>query len=142
MDALGARLAAACPGACVIHVQGPLGAGKTTLVRGFLRGLGHTGRVPSPSFSLVEPYRVDGRDVIHADLYRLADPRELEFLGLEDLLSESAVLLVEWPERGGERLPAPDLTLHLSHAGGARDVGFQPATEAGRALCEHLIPVS
>lgn len=115
--ALGAAIAGALadrPGA-VIYLEGPLGAGKTTLVRGLLRTLGVEGTIRSPTYTLLEPYEPAGRSVVHLDLYRLADPRELESLGLRDYPRERCWWLVEWPERGGSRLPEPDLRLRLAH---------------------------
>lgn len=123
--AVGARLAAAVrsvrpEGGGVIHLRGDLGAGKTTLVRGVLRGLGHRGPVRSPTYTLVEPYDAVDPPVRHLDLYRLGDPEELEYLGLRDLLGERALLLIEWPERGAGALPAADLEVAIAHAGGGR----------------------
>ena len=99
-----------------IHLHGDLGAGKTTLVRGFLRGLGLQGAVRSPTYTLIESYQAGPVTVHHLDLYRLADPEELEYLGLRDLLGEPALLFIEWPERAGDWLPPPDLEIHLGHA--------------------------
>lgn len=112
--ALGAALARCCPVGSVIHLQGDLGAGKTTLARGFLRALGWTGPVRSPTYTLMEPYELAGASVVHLDLYRLGDAEELEFLGLGDLLAARATLLVEWPQRGADRLPAADLIVRLA----------------------------
>jgi tRNA threonylcarbamoyladenosine biosynthesis protein TsaE len=106
----------------VIYLEGPLGAGKTTLVRGLLRALGVTGTIRSPTYTLLEPYEPGGRSVVHLDLYRLADPRELESLGLRDYPRERCWWLVEWPERGGARLPEPDLRLRLAHDPAGRRV--------------------
>lgn len=102
----------------MVHLRGPLGAGKTTFVRQLLRALGHQGPVKSPSYGLVEPYRIEGRDLYHLDLYRLTDPEELEFLGIRDLAGDAAVLLIEWPEKGVGCIPEADLaiTLHLQGA--------------------------
>ena len=114
--ALGGKLAAALrsrPG-LVIHLEGPLGAGKTTLVRGLLRELGVTGTIRSPTYTLLEPYEVSGKTLIHLDLYRIKDAGELEGLGLRDYAPEACWWLVEWPERGAPRLPPPDLHLRLS----------------------------
>jgi len=114
-----------------VGLTGDLGAGKTTLVGGLLAALGHVGPARSPTYSLIEPYRFAGRDVYHCDLYRLRDPEELEDLGLRDLLTGSSVLLVEWPERAGDRLREPDLHLHLEYAEAGRQVAVEARSEAG-----------
>lgn len=133
MEALGAQLAASItPG--IVYLQGELGAGKTTLVRGLLRGLGFRDRVRSPTYTLVEPYAFSTCQVYHLDLYRLASPDELEWLGLRDMLSERALLLVEWPEQGGGVLPAPDLRITIEYAGTGRSVTLTPATAGGQRL--------
>ena len=120
--ALARRLAPALRGGAVVHLRGELGAGKTTFARALLQALGVGERVKSPTYSLIESYRVDALDIHHLDLYRIADPQELEWLGLAELADPAALLLVEWPERGGTALPAPDLILHLHHAAAARDL--------------------
>lgn len=125
MLALGARLAEGLGGGRVVYLSGPLGAGKTTLVRGMLRGLGFAGRVKSPSYGLVESYALDGLAVHHLDLYRLADPGEIEFLGLEDLLADDALLLVEWPERGRGMLPPADTAIRIAMDGEGRRVQIE-----------------
>lgn len=139
----GGRLAAGLgplEGPVLIVLAGPLGAGKTTLVRGLLRGLGHAGRVRSPTFTLLEPYELSGKTVAHLDLYRLADPAELDFLGFSDLLVPGNVILVEWPERGGDRLGPPDLVLKLDYEGPGRSLEAVAGTPAGQALVEALLP--
>lgn len=127
MIELGRRLAATLAGGEVIELRGDLGAGKTTLVRGMLRGLGFRGRVKSPSYGLVESYRVGALEVHHLDLYRLADPDELEFLGVDELSGPDSVLLVEWPERGRGRLPPASRRITIDHDGSARRVGIDAA---------------
>lgn len=130
-ERLGARLADCSPASLIVYLKGDLGAGKTTFVRGFLRGLGYKGRVKSPTYSLIEPYRIGGKSICHLDLYRLADPEELEYLGVRDLLQEETVLLIEWPERGKGVLPAADVTLLISHREQGRGIEIQFSSAAG-----------
>lgn len=115
--ALGAALAIAMPAdvprALRIELRGELGAGKTTLVRGFLRACGIVGVVRSPSYALLEIYEFEGRRALHLDLYRLRDPTEVAGLGLRDYDEPGTVWLVEWPERAAGALPAPDLVIEL-----------------------------
>lgn len=132
-EALGESLARASAPGWVIYLEGDLGAGKTTLARGFLRALGHQGRVKSPTYSLMESYDTDDGRVLHLDLYRLADPDEAAWLGLADQAADSARLIVEWPERGSGWLPAPDLQVGLEHAGDGRRARLRAADD-GRAL--------
>ncbi|MDX1624954.1 MAG: tRNA (adenosine(37)-N6)-threonylcarbamoyltransferase complex ATPase subunit type 1 TsaE [Wenzhouxiangellaceae bacterium] len=127
MLALGARLGRELAGGQVVELAGDLGAGKTTLVRGMLRGLGFAGRVKSPSYGLVEPYEIDDLDVFHLDLYRLSDPEELAFLGLDDLAGPGSVLLVEWPERGRGMLPAATRRIRIDDAETGRRVRIEDA---------------
>lgn len=127
MEALGARLARALAPGAVVFLHGPLAAGKTTLVRGVLRALGHAGPVKSPTFTLVEPYELAGRRVYHFDLYRIADPEELEYVGLREYFDGEALCLVEWPERGAGLLPAPSLSVRIEAEGARRRVRLEPA---------------
>jgi tRNA threonylcarbamoyladenosine biosynthesis protein TsaE len=140
-ERLGCRIAeAVCrlPGHWLITLQGGLGAGKTTLVRGILKGLGHRGRVPSPTYTLIEPYSAAGRSVLHVDLYRLADPEELEYLGFRELFTGDAIVLVEWPERAGSDLPEPDLLIRLQIKGAGRIAVVRAISERARALLRDL----
>ena len=101
----------------VVDLRGELGAGKTTLVRGYLRALGYEGSVKSPTYTLVEPYEIDSFSIAHLDLYRVTDPVELEYIGLEDVLRDVSLTFIEWPERGEGFLPAPDLIIDLEIQG-------------------------
>lgn len=133
-EALGRHLATLIPDAGIaLALSGPLGAGKSSLARALLRGLGIDGAIPSPTYTLVEPYTAHGREVYHVDLYRIGDAEELDMLGLAEL-GEGAVLLVEWPERdAGHRLHF-DLTLALAHRDRSRGVKFLSHTPAGEKL--------
>lgn len=135
MAALGGRLASVLDSG-IVYLEGDLGAGKTTLARGILHGRGHTGRVRSPTYTLVEPYRLPDGMVYHLDLYRLADPEELEWLGLRDMLESQALLLIEWPQRGAGHLPAPDLVVRISSANGGRSVDLVSVSASGRHILD------
>lgn len=134
-ERLGARLAVALPGLRLVYVRGALGAGKTTLVRGLLRALGHTGAVKSPTFTLVEPYTCAGFMLYHFDLYRLDDAEELELLGVRDYFQGNDVCVVEWPERAAGVLPLPDLDVMIQlNNNRGRSVLLEAHTHAGEAL--------
>ncbi|MDH3839340.1 MAG: tRNA (adenosine(37)-N6)-threonylcarbamoyltransferase complex ATPase subunit type 1 TsaE [Chromatiales bacterium] len=122
----------------LIALSGPLGAGKTTLVRSFLRSLGHSGAVRSPTYTLVEVYEFTGFNVAHLDLYRLGDDSELEFLGYRDFSESGWVVLVEWPERAGRALGTPDLTVALDYSGTGRSVVIESGTDWGEAIIANL----
>ena len=130
-EALGARLAQTLPARAVVYLHGDLGAGKSTLARALLRALGVTGTIRSPTYTLVEQYPLaTGGIALHLDLYRIGDPGELEFLGLDE--DAARLWLVEWPERGAGGLPAPDLRVQLAVAGEGRRARIASGSPAGQ----------
>ncbi len=138
--ALGARLARVLAPGLAIWLRGDLGAGKTTLTRGLLRELGFAGRVKSPTYTLVELYSFPRFNLYHFDLYRFADPDEWEDAGFREYFNPGSVCLVEWPDKGGGLLPAPDVVLVLDFCGGTdgRSVRIEGYTEAGAACIARL----
>ena len=117
---LAQRLAPALASGGVVYLEGDLGSGKTTFARALLRALGAGERVKSPTYSLVECYELSALTVWHLDLYRIADPGELEWLGLDALDAPASLTLIEWPQRGAGRLPSPHLRVVLQQAGDGR----------------------
>jgi len=123
----------------VIWLEGDLGAGKTTFARGLIQALGHKGRVKSPTYGLLEQYLIGSLQVIHMDLYRIAEPGELEFLGLEDMLDVQTILLVEWPDRGGLWLPGPDFRFEFHYAAVGRDLHWSACTSQAHAQIQSFV---
>ncbi|GGX95140.1 tRNA (adenosine(37)-N6)-threonylcarbamoyltransferase complex ATPase subunit type 1 TsaE [Litchfieldella qijiaojingensis] len=136
--AFGEALGKALQGRGRVHLEGELGAGKTTLTRGVLRAYGYHGAVKSPTYTLVEPYRLGTVQVHHFDLYRLSDPEELEFMGARDLLDADCLCLIEWPERGHGWLGTPDLHVHLAVSGVGRLAEVQAASDYGTRVLTRL----
>lgn len=133
-ERLGAALAACRPPRAVVYLHGDLGAGKSTLARALLRALGVEGAIRSPTYTLIEPYALaDGGEAVHLDLYRIAAPEELEFLGLDALAASADLWLVEWPERGLGALPDADLHVVLAVQGEARSARLSAASAAGES---------
>ncbi len=136
-ERLAQALAATAPVPAVVHLHGDLGAGKSTLARGWLRALGVTGAIRSPTYTLVERYPLAAGEALHLDLYRIGDGAEMEFLGLDD--TDAALWLIEWPERGGGLLPAADLHIALAIDGDGRRCELRPLSEAGREWCRRTV---
>ncbi len=136
-DAIAARFANARPASAIVHLHGDLGAGKSSFARAFLRRLGVTGAIRSPTYTLVERYPLaDGREALHLDLYRIGDPGELEFLGIEP--EQVSLWLVEWPERGAGALPLADLHLRLAIEGESRRLVAEAASPTGQAWLDDV----
>lgn len=165
MSELGVQLAKVLMPGAIIYLDGDLGAGKTTLVRGLLRSLGYSGAVKSPTFTVVEPYSLENNKfynynqlecdvnserenislsdstqvIYHFDLYRLEDPEELEYLGIRDYLDGRAIALIEWPEKGYGILPEADLIIKITHQNQGRKVELLPHTEDGTIMVSQII---
>jgi tRNA threonylcarbamoyladenosine biosynthesis protein TsaE len=131
--ALGAQLAPGIAPGRVLHLQGDLGTGKTTLVRGLLRALGVQGAVKSPTYTWVEPYTVSSLDLYHFDFYRFTNKNEWLSSGLREYFRPDSACIVEWPERVADLLPPPDVRIALSHEGEARCARLEAHSPAGQA---------
>ncbi len=134
MEALGQKLASLSPPGCKLFLQGELGSGKTTLVRGFLRGHGYEGIVKSPTYTLIEPYQLNDLEIYHFDLYRINDPEELESIGIRDYFSGSGICLLEWPEKGAALLGSPDVFIQIQYQDDQRKVSLEAKTSAGKDI--------
>jgi tRNA threonylcarbamoyladenosine biosynthesis protein TsaE len=140
-ERFGARLGALLRGGMTVTLRGDLGSGKTTLVRGVLRARGVEGPIKSPTYTLVEHYPVSSLYFYHFDLYRLDSSDDWDAAGMSDYFRDDAVCLVEWPERSGARLVAPDVALSLAHvAGDGRRVRVEAFTQAGERCVSALAP--
>jgi tRNA threonylcarbamoyladenosine biosynthesis protein TsaE len=138
-DAFAGRLVDAlgdCPAGWLIALKGELGAGKSTLARAMLRAFGHQGAVPSPTYTLIEPYSFPRFDAYHVDLYRIADPEELDYLGWSDL--SDGLCLVEWPERAPGLEARADLVIELAYAGAGRVAELHAGSDRGAQLIERI----
>lgn len=131
---LGVDLGRACKMNALLFLRGELGAGKTTLTRGLLRAVGHAGAVKSPTYTLIEPYDLPAGRVNHIDLYRIGDPGELEYLGIDELFETPALTLVEWPARGAGWLPTPDLDITIAYRPSGRRVVIEATSRRGNTI--------
>lgn len=137
-EGLGQQLASAIENGTTVYLHGPLGIGKTTFVRAFLRGLGYSDKVKSPTYTLVEPYQIADKTVYHFDLYRLKSPEELLEFGIHDYFSQDAICVIEWPEKGSPILNEPDLTFTWSLPDGVRRVTLEGNTGQGKKILSRL----
>src|SRR5690554_2288264 len=136
---LAAKLAELAPAGLVIYLHGALGAGKTAFSRGLIQALGHQGAVKSPTYTLVEPYTHLTPPVYHFDLYRLAEPEELEYIGIRDYVQQQALMLIEWPQRGFGFIPAADIELELQvNSDANRRLTVRALSEIGQNLLEQI----
>lgn len=132
------RLARQLTTPLVIYLHGELGAGKTAFCRGIMQALGHHGAVKSPTYTLVEPYQLHGWRIHHFDLYRLADPEELDYMGIRDYFADDTLNLIEWPERGAGWLPEADIDITLSYQDEGRMIELKAQTKPAKALIASL----
>jgi len=123
----------------IVYLEGDLGSGKTTFSRGWIQSLGHKGAVKSPTYTLVEPYQLNVGSVYHFDLYRLADPEELEYIGVRDYFDSSSLCLIEWPQKGVGFLPQPDLHLTFSYQDVGRRLQIEAFTPTAKTALQQLV---
>jgi tRNA threonylcarbamoyladenosine biosynthesis protein TsaE len=138
MFVLAAQVAKAVEESAIIFLNGPLGAGKTTFTRGFLRALGYDAKVKSPTYTLVEPYEIAGKKIFHFDLYRLTDVNELEQIGIRDYFAKPAICLIEWPEHGFPLLPVADLTCHIAFSDKGREITIESLSAKGDVILRKI----
>lgn len=124
--------------AVILYFNGDLGAGKTTLTRGMVQGLGYKGNVKSPTYTLVEEYNIAGKMIYHFDLYRLADPEELEFMGIRDYFAKDCICLIEWAEKGEGILPPADLFVNIDYYDDARNITLIAKDALGEQIIQQL----
>ncbi|MCR1836303.1 tRNA (adenosine(37)-N6)-threonylcarbamoyltransferase complex ATPase subunit type 1 TsaE [Rodentibacter caecimuris] len=124
--------------AVILYFNGDLGAGKTTLTRGMVQGLGFQGNVKSPTYTLVEEYNIAGKMIYHFDLYRLADPEELEFMGIRDYFAKDSICLIEWAEKGDGILPPADLLVNIDYYDDARNITLIAQNALGEQIIQQL----
>ncbi len=122
----------------IVYLYGDLGAGKTTLTRGFVQAMGHNSHVKSPTYTLVEPYDLGDWQVYHFDLYRLSDPEELEYMGIRDYFANDCCCFIEWPEKGQGMIKAPDLRIDLAYSDEQRTITLQARTALGEQVLSLL----
>lgn len=122
----------------VVYLHGDLGAGKTTFVRGVLNGLGHVGKVKSPTYTLVEPYTIFNYNIYHFDLYRFIDEEEWDAAGFRDYFNAQSICMIEWPDKAENVLPEPDIHVHLSHYQNARKIQFSAGSALGAQCLKKL----
>lgn len=137
-EELGAVVAGALLDGILVFLQGDLGAGKTTLVRGLLRRLGYQGAVKSPTYTLLEEYSINGKKFIHFDLYRLSDPEELDLIGIRDYFDGKSCCFIEWPERGQGYLPQQDLEIQISVDGSGRLARISASSNGGMKVLKAI----
>lgn len=135
----GAKLATAISPGCTLFLEGNLGAGKTTLTRGLIKNLGVTGKIKSPTYTIVEPYLLKNFTIYHFDFYRVEDPEELVQIGITDYFTPDAICLIEWPSKAEGRLPHADLVCRLSIEGKGRVLALFQQSERGKLILKTLM---